>query len=937
VTGIGFLDYAAARVQAVAGNVITLNINSSAYAGTFSSGTLIKLDRSTIYGGWEFLIYYAKNCAAVFGTGAASLRIVLCTAPSEYTGGNYSKEIFSIGTYIKKIAAKWGAAVFDGTFEYGVTLQDQPIYFDDLIHPLTLPQRQAYANHIVRFCQGGAVRVPDPDQFLPSGSQTYTDGGIATYSEFAQGFGTFTRFFGDPVEKLRQDFTSGLTGWTVTGPAPTIAASPWSPSDQAALFTASVATPSAYISHSLILGKGREIHCTFSLPSISNLCDVAAPVPASVTLISLRSSGSYYLFNFAIRNPATVQTRAQYFETPNVTLDTLAPTPGTMIAAATRYDVIIKCYQGLSVDEPGRFLIYINGALVGGPYELNDFGQTAIAELRVGAIGSNTGKNFQVHVGNIIAYDLAESDTPNYGITYLAPGGTLSIPLDDKLDEVVSVTGWMTTPYNSAADHTTWLQNVIEKVHTNFNGAAVGIAMPHPIYNLSATLSIPYNHITLIGRGRGGMMNTAPDTRASAATRIAFKAGSTPAPLLEWAPASGSAYGITGGGLRNIMLDGFNLATRALSVLSAQDMLFEAVHCFAATQAQIFCGAIAGTLTSNIYDCKGHFWRQIRAHAHNIAGNTAYALQLTGHQGAGGANAGNSCFQTFQACIFTALNNHGVYLQDSDSNLFIAGNFGFETAGNYGLRCTSADNGGPPRQTRFIGVQILDTYLEASQTGGLSPFGLEFISNSRANAGGVITAQVPAGGALRPAYIVEDRFGKTAFGDDDFTITGFGIGPPANQSVSPAMLHTGNLPPTSATFGTDRTPVITEGYVCAINVPCTMTLAGAAILNGSAIAGTIKMYLFDSVGNIARVGNGTATSGIGAYQRVAWTSPYVAKGPATYYLVLTSNNVAYRFRAHNFGNFPTRVLTGLTFGTTPPSFTPPTTFVVDAGPIASLY
>jgi hypothetical protein len=416
VTGIALLDYAAARVQAVAGNVITLNINSSAYVGTFSAGSLVKLDRNTIYGGWEFLLYYARNCAIVFGTGALS--IVLCTAPSEYTNGVYSKEIFSIGTYIKKIAAKWGVAVFDGTYEYNVTLQDQPIYFDDLIHPLTLPQRQAYANHIVRFCQGGAVRVPDPDEFLPSGSQDYTDGGIATYSEFHQGFGTFTRFFGDPVEVLRQDFTAGLTGWTVAGPAPVIAASPWSPSEQAALFTASVATPSAYISHSLILGTGREIHCTFSLPSISNLCDVSAPVPATVTLFSLRSSGSYYLFNFAIRNPATVQTRAQYFETPNTTLHSLLPQPNTTMAAATRYDVIIKCYQGLAVDDLGRFLIYINGALVGGPYELNDFGQTAIAELRVGAIASNTGKNFNVYIGNIIAYDLPAKGPPAGGRKY---------------------------------------------------------------------------------------------------------------------------------------------------------------------------------------------------------------------------------------------------------------------------------------------------------------------------------------------------------------------------------------------------------------------------------------------------------------------------------------------------------------------------------------
>src|SRR4030095_15029045 len=35
------------------------------------------------------------------------------------------------------------------------------------------------------------------------------------------------------------------------------------------------------------------------------------------------------------------------------------------------------------------------------------------------------------------------------GIKSTAPGGTLAIPLDDKLDEVVSVTGWMTSAYDS--------------------------------------------------------------------------------------------------------------------------------------------------------------------------------------------------------------------------------------------------------------------------------------------------------------------------------------------------------------------------------------------------------------------------------------------------------------------------------------------------------
>lgn len=163
-----------------------------------------------------------------------------------------------------------------------------------------------------------------------------------------------------------------------------------------------------------------------------------------------------------------------------------------------------------------------------------------------------------------------------------------------------------------------------------------------------------------------------------------------------------------------------------------------------------------------------------------------------------------------------------------------------------------------------------------------------------------------------------------------------GVAAAGGFAVSARLMHTGSLPARISTDGTDTTPVVTETYIAEVFVPANVTLTGIAIFNGSAVAGSVAVALANSSGAVMASSNSTIAAGTDAYQRVAFTSTYAAKGPATYYALLQCNNTGNRFNSHTFGNFGASKKTGETFGTFT-TVTPPTTFTTAQGPIASLY
>lgn len=179
----------------------------------------------------------------------------------------------------------------------------------------------------------------------------------------------------------------------------------------------------------------------------------------------------------------------------------------------------------------------------------------------------------------------------------------------------------------------------------------------------------------------------------------------------------------------------------------------------------------------------------------------------------------------------------------------------------------------------------------------------------------------------------------TVVATNAITPTG-GVAAAGGWSVSPRTIHSGNAPPTAALSGagTDTTPVTTTTYICEIFVPANCTITGVAVLNGSVNAGNITVSLADSTGApiAAAKSASTASSGTNAYQRIPFASSYAAKGPATYYVMYQTDNTSNRFRTHLVGNFGTTTQTSGVYGTFV-SFSPPTTFTTNVGPICSLY
>jgi hypothetical protein len=397
---IPFLHHAAAMITDVTGNVVTLNIDSSAYSGSFIAGKLLKYDRATVFGGWGFIIHYIRNCSIVYGDG--NVKIVLSPPPSEFTTDRNDNHVYNIGRAIRLLSLAYDVNYFDILYEMGVTGPDQLTFFPDTIHPTVLGSRKAIAYYWIRWFQGGAAKVFGNLDFLPTGDPDFVDGSLAYYSRFTGGWGSAKVVTGDATAVLSDDFSDGNTvGWTLIGNAPVIAAAPWDALEFALLFTADGGTATSTLHRSVTLGRGRVVEFDFSLPAVVGLTTPSSPTPSSVVLFQLRSGGAYYNLKATI-GAASVSLALQYFETANTTLHSLSPAPSMLLAADTKYHVKVEMYQGSDADNPGHLLFYINDALVGGPYSLDDFGQGAIQRFDFGPGALNTGTTFTIHMGNIV-------------------------------------------------------------------------------------------------------------------------------------------------------------------------------------------------------------------------------------------------------------------------------------------------------------------------------------------------------------------------------------------------------------------------------------------------------------------------------------------------------------------------------------------------------
>ena len=156
-------------------------------------------------------------------------------------------------------------------------------------------------------------------------------------------------------------------------------------------------------------------------------------------------------------------------------------------------------------------------------------------------------------------------------------------------------------------------------------------------------------------------------------------------------------------------------------------------------------------------------------------------------------------------------------------------------------------------------------------------------------------------------------------------------------TASPRLCHTGGTAAAAAADFTDQTPVNTEVYFAEVYIPTNCTVTGVSIFRGSVSSGNFKMGLADSSGAVVATSASTASSGTDAYVDVAFTAPYSAKGPGTYYVLAFYDNGTVRANAHTIGRFVAGKQTGQTYSTGFTTITPGSTFTTALGPVATLY
>lgn len=404
ITGISFLDYAAARVQSVSGTSFVLNIDSTAYTGTFTSGTVAKVDRDTICGAWNFLISYIKNCIIIYGN--PDCTISLSGAPNEYTAGRTKPyEVYSNAEQIRKVAEKWGLSFFDIGFYFDIKPQDEPVYFPDGVHPTTLASRQALTNQWTTWALGGAQKKSDETDFLPTGAdKTFTNQREALYTKYLNGFGT-PSFIVSGSTNLITDAFASLAGWTTAGTTPTAGAAPWG-TGNSVNFDVATATTST-IAKNVAFTNGTTIEFDLYVPVTAGL---TTGVPKTINILNQRvqvvgtPSGSIAGAQLIITQ-AGVGLRGFVFNAAGV----ISYAPSVALSPATKYTIKIEMIQGTSTYN-GAYLIYLDNVFIGGVFDL-DFSTylTLPQSIMLGVISNNLGA-FEFDIGNLVVDSLTVND-----------------------------------------------------------------------------------------------------------------------------------------------------------------------------------------------------------------------------------------------------------------------------------------------------------------------------------------------------------------------------------------------------------------------------------------------------------------------------------------------------------------------------------------------
>lgn len=773
VTGIASLDHAAVRVQAVVGSTITINIDSSAYAGTFSSGTCTKYDRATLNGSFRFLYHRIKRAGFLAGVDPI---IIYNGAPSDYTNGAFDAEIRSSAELIKTIADELGCAFFDEATALADQLGFHGVYFPDNVHPLETIQRKALANLWAEWMAGGGSPIIDPAAYVPAPVHdlgvppAYTDQSPLIYSRFLGGAGTPDIQVGAPSVAFTDDFASGIGTWASNGVAPVFQAAPWGSGQAIKCVTNSgAAQPSSYLSRNITLGRGRIAEFDFYLPQVSGLSALASQ---QVGMFHLRSGGAYYSLGLHITSVNTTFI-LQYFETPNTTLHGLV-IPQNLLEANRKYRVRLEMYQGSSANAPGSLIMYLDGVQFAGPYAMNDFGQTAIASMRLGNIASNTGQALTIYLSNLTLSNL--------------PTDSISARKTGTISGINFVGGWATGGDGTTASVEDWrgvggdstdTGTLLNAIAAAKAAGGMRLRMPARYYTTTQTLVIDESHVHLIGEGSGADKVESPvDTSPRTKIKWGGAAGGTIMRLIT--PATGSGRKV-GGGLEGIMLDGNDfLAARGLVIESRENAYFHDVYVWACSEScfrtSVVNYEIVGTNSADVQRC---YFNKCFASTRG-KNTTPYLTAATiGWHLTGGSptHPGNTSGNTFIACHGYMSKGLAWKLENTDDNFFywISGGAVYD-ATVYGMELGSADQdttsalsatntiGKSAARFNMIFGTGMTVNCRSSQTGLGSSTGNMLIGFSRANNWPPPNIETPAGGSKPATLYYLDTHGNSRVG-----------------------------------------------------------------------------------------------------------------------------------------------------------------------------
>lgn len=296
---------------------------------------------------------------------------------------------------------------------------------------------------------------------------------------------------------------------------------------------------------------------------------------------------------------------------------------------------------------------------------------------------------------------------------------------------------------------------IIKRAVVLMKAARGTVYAPTGVYLHSDTIKVDETNVTFRGDGEGTVQGGIATLRASAATRFLYSNLATPKRFYEFTSVTGDVPK-SGGGMSGIMLDCDSTATTALTISSWRKGNFCNLHIYAPTSQGIHVRAFAGTLTSEPYDSQQNHFDNIEVHSKNAA-NVYVALHMTGGEGDGGANAGNSSFNYFTNCFFKSELATAILLENTDNNYFYQTHAGGSASFFSLVLETDEGTTGNARFNQFHGCEFTGKGInaKAGQTGGLSSFGNAFFGLSKSNGAPKPTVGNGNGGSADATIIVD--------------------------------------------------------------------------------------------------------------------------------------------------------------------------------------